>query len=242
MNKNLALSLMTGLLLLGLLGTACQGDSVTVATQQAENLGISVTGEGKASGSPDVVVLTLGVSVLAPTVREARDQAADAMNKVIDSLKGNGVQDEDIQTSQFMIQPEYDFREGEQSLRGYRLTNVVTAKLRDIDRTGEVLDEVAAAGGDLTQVQGINFTLDDPDELRDEAREEAVGDAKAKAQRLADLSGVDLGDVISISESFSAPPIPFARDAFAETEQGATPIEAGELDVILTVEVVYAID
>jgi uncharacterized protein YggE len=242
MNKNLALFLMAGLLLLGLLGTACQGDSVTVATQQAENLGISVTGEGKASGSPDVVVLTLGVSVLAPTVREARDQAADAMNKVVDSLKGNGVQDEDIQTSQFTIQPEYDFREGEQSLRGYRLTNVVTAKLRDIDRTGEVLDEVVAAGGDLTQVQSINFTLDDPDELRDEAREEAVGDAKAKAQRLADLSGVDLGEVISISESFSAPPIPFARDAFAETGQGATPIEAGELDVILTVEVVYAID
>jgi hypothetical protein len=242
MNKNLAILLVAGLLLFGLLGAACEGDSVTVATQQAENLGISVTGEGKASGSPDVVVLTLGVSALAPTVKEARDQAAGAMSGVVDSLKGNGVEDKDIQTSQFSIYPEYDFREGEQSLRGYRLTNIVTAKLRDIDRTGEVLDEVVAAGGDLTQVQSISFTIDDPDELRDEAREEAVADAKAKAERLAELAGVDLGKVISISESFSAPPIPIARDALAETGGAQTPIETGELDVELTVAVVYAIE
>ncbi|MDI6857288.1 MAG: SIMPL domain-containing protein [Dehalococcoidia bacterium] len=243
MNRNIALSFAAGLLLFGLLGAACRGDEVTVATEQAQNLGIAVTGEGKASGPPDVVVLTLGVSVLAPTVKEARDQATDAMSKVVDSLKSNGVEDKDIQTSQFSIYPEYDYREGEDTLRGYRLTNVATAKLRDIDRTGEALDEAVAAGGDLTNVQGISFTIDDPDELRDQAREEAVADAKAKAERLAELSGVGLGKVISISESFGAPPpIPLARDAIAESGEGATPIEPGELDVVLTVEVVYAID
>jgi hypothetical protein len=200
-----------------------------------------VTGEGKASGAPDVVVLSLGVSVLAPTVKEARDQAADAMTKVVDFLKGNGVDEKDIQTSQFSIYPEYDYRADQQTLRGYRLSNIVTAKLRDIDKTSDVLDSVVEAGGDVTQVQGISFTIDDPDELRDVAREEAVADAKAKAERLAELSGVNLGKVISISESFGTPPIPLAREADL-AEAPSTPIEPGEMDVTLNVEVVYAID
>ncbi len=193
MRKQIAVLSIAGLLVLGLLSAACEGDKVTVANQQAESLGITVSGEGKVSGAPDVAVLTLGVSALAPSVKDARDQAATAMKGVTDSIKGNGVDEKDIQSSQYSIYPEYDYRNDTQELRGYRVTNIATVKIRDIDNTSKIIDDAAAAGGDLTQVQGINFTIDDPDELRDEAREEAVKDAKAKAERLAELAGVKLG-------------------------------------------------
>ncbi len=92
MNRYIAILSIAGLLLLALLGAACEGNKVSVANQQAESLGISVSGEGKVSGAPDIAVLTLGVSALAPSVKDARDQAATAMNGIVDSIKGNGVE------------------------------------------------------------------------------------------------------------------------------------------------------
>ncbi len=244
MRRYIALLSIAGLLLLALLGAACEGDKVTVATQQAQSLGISVSGEGKVSGAPDIAVLTLGVSALAPSVKDARDQAATAMNGVVDSIKGNGVDGKDIQSTQFSIYPEYDYTGNTQELRGYRVTNIVTAKVRNIDDTSKVIDDAVAAGGDLTEVQSLDFTIDDPSKLQDEARAEAVKDAQTKAERLADLAGVKLGKPISISESGAAPPLPLSRDAgAAELGGGApTPIEPGEMEVTLDVQVLYAIE
>ncbi|MGD0765113.1 MAG: SIMPL domain-containing protein [Dehalococcoidia bacterium] len=228
---------------LALLGTAC-GDKVTVAAaQQNETRGITVNGEGKVTGQPDTAVLTLGVSALAPTVADARDQAASAMQKIIDSMKGNGVADKDIQSTQFSIQPEYDYTNGQQKLTGFRVTNIVVAKVRDINSTGKVLDDAVAGGGDLTQVQSLDFTIDQPEALQDQARELAMNDAKAKAQRFADLAGVTLGDPISIQEGSATPPGPLTNGANFGSAAGqtATPIQPGELNVDLTVNVVYAI-
>jgi hypothetical protein len=242
MRRYIALLSIAGLLLLALLGAACEGDKVTVATQQAQSLGISVSGEGKVSGAPDIAVLTLGVSVLAPSVKDARDQAASAMNGVVDSIKGNGVDGKDIQSTQFSIQPEYDYRGDTQELRGYRVTNIVTAKLRNIDNASKIIDDAVAAGGDLTQVQGIDFTIDDPDKLQDEARGEAMKDAQTKAERLADLAGVKLGKPISISESGAPSPMPLSRNAAELGGEASTPIEPGEMEVTLDVQVLYAIE
>ncbi len=233
-----------GLLLLALLATACEGDEITVASQQGEAQGISVSGEGNAFGAPDLAVLTLGVSALEPSVKEARDQAASAMEKVVDSLKDNGVDEKDIQSTRFSIQPEYDYTRDGQELLGYRVTNIVTAKVRDIDSTGEALDDAVAAGGDLTEVQGISFTIEEPDALQDEAREEAMEDAKVKAERLAELAGVKLGKPISIREYSNAPPVSYERAPMplGEAEDVATPIEAGELEVALSIDIVYVIE
>jgi len=245
MRKYIALLSIAGLLLLALLGAACEGNEVAVATQQGESMGISVGGEGKVSGAPDVAVLSLGVTALAPTVKDARDQAATAMNGIVDSIKGNGVDAKDIQSTQFSIYPEYTWRDDNQVLTGYRVTNMVTAKIRDIDNTSKVIDDAAAAGGDLTQIQGITFTIDDPAKLRDEARQEAVADAKAKAKRLAELSDVGLGKVMSISETFSGPSVTRSYGGLVPPSTGPggpTTIETGEMDVIVTVQVVYAIE
>jgi uncharacterized protein len=203
---------------------------------------IQITGIGSISGEPDIVILTLGVSVERKTVKEARDEAAEAMTLVLDSLKANGVADKDLRTQHFSINQQFDFIRGQQVFRGYAVTNIVSATIRNLDVIGQSIDDAAAAGGDLVRVHSIQFAIDDPKSLQMEARIAAMRDALAKAQTLATEGGVTLGKPISISEGGFAipPPIPFARDASAEGI--ATPIQPGQLDVSVTVNVIFAIE
>jgi uncharacterized protein len=214
-------------------------------TPQDQVRGITVSGEGKVSGEPDLALITIGVSTLRPTVAEARDAAATALTGILDSMRATGVADDDIQTSQLSIYPEYDYNDGNQRLRGFRVNNTVTAKLRDIDATSDVVDGAITAGGDETTIQSIAFTIDNPESLRQQAREAAVADAKKKAETLASASGVQVGQPVNISESGGyQPPIAYDRAAGAdESLQPApsTPIEPGELDVIINVSVTWEI-
>jgi hypothetical protein len=225
----------------------CGGDTTRIENTPPDQVrGITVSGEGKVSGEPDLALITVGVSTLRPSVAEARDAAATALTAVLDSMRANGVADDDLQTSQLSIYPEYDYDDGTQRLRGFRVSNTVTAKLRDIDRTSEVVDGAITAGGDETTIQGITFTIDNPESLRQQAREAAVADAKRKAETLAAASGVEVGEPINITESGGyQPPIPYAERAVgADDLQGApsTPIEPGELDVIINVSVTWEIN
>jgi uncharacterized protein YggE len=234
---------MAGLALLGLALVGCESQDTITVTPAGQAEGISVSGSGSAFGAPDVAVLQMGVSVLKPSVKEAREEAASAMQDVLDSMKDNGIDDDDIQTTHFSVYAEYDYRNDRQELRGFRVTNIVTAKLRDIDKTGDVLDDVIEAGGDLVEVQSVSFTIDDPDELRKEARAEAVDDARQKAETLADLVGVKLGKPLAISESSGAMPISYrAVDELEAAPEAPTPIEVGELEVSIDVQIVYAIE
>jgi uncharacterized protein YggE len=207
--------------------------------------GITVAGEGKVSGKPDLALITLGVSTLRPTVAEAREAAGAALTGMIDSMKRNGVADKDIQTQQLSIYPEYDYTGSQQTLRGFRVSNTVSAKLRNIDNTSKVVDDAVAAGGNETTIQGIAFTIDNPESLRQQAREAAVADAKEKAKTLASASGVDVGNPIVISETGGyQPPIAYDRAAGAASAPEAnasTPIQPGELDVVINVSVTWEI-
>lgn len=213
----------------------------TVIQQPPQATGLSVTGEGRVKSSPDVAEVTLGVSFEAGTVAEARERAAEAMTAMIEALKANEVDKKDIQTAQFSIEPQYDYEDGRQRLRGYRATNIVTAKIRDIDATGDVIDAAVQAGGDAAQVQALRFTIDDPAELQNEARRLAMENAREKAEVLAGAGGVELGDVVNVSESVSGfpPPIPFAAREALGPATDTTPIEAGELEVVVTVSVLF---
>lgn len=235
--------ILAGVVGLALLAAACTKESVEVQPA-AQVHGISVSGTGEASGAPDLALIDLGVSAEAKTVEEARDTAAEAMNDVLDAIKDDGVADEDIQTRQFRIEPEYEYPDGERVLTGFRVTNIVQVKVRDLDRVSQVIDDVADAAGDVVQVQSLSFTIDEPEALRAEAREEAMADARAKAESLADLAGVKLGEPLSINESIvGVPPMPYLEAAPAG-RGGAevTPIEPGELEVSVSVDVLYAID
>ena len=127
---------------------------------------------------------------------------------------------------------------------GYRVTNTVTASIRDIEKAGTVIDAVALAGGDLTRINSIYFSIDDPTPYQKEARDEAMNDAKNKAEQLASLSGVKLGKPTYISENFYAPSIYRYDVPMKEAGMSSAPstiISPGEMDITLNVQVTYAI-
>ena len=232
--------------MLSMVAATCGDTTIRTEGNSPPTNGISVSGNGKSTGKPDLAQIQLGVSSIAPTVQEARDKASTALDAMIKTLKSNGVAEKDIQTQQFSISPEYDYRDNQQLLRGFRVNNVVTVKVRDINKTSKVVDDAVNAGGNETQIQGIFFTIDNPDELKTQAREKAVADAKAKAETLARAAGVQVGDAITISEGGYSPPIYDARQSFnavsaPDTGGPATPIQPGELDVSVDVSVTFAI-
>ncbi len=230
--------------LLALTATACsQGVQAQVPEgPTGSDTGISVSGQGEVSGAPDVLTLDLGVSVLRDTVSAAAGDAADLAEALIASLTGRGVAREDIRTSNYSIYPEYDYREDRQTIRGYRVTNTVSVRIRDLGNAGEVIDAAVAAGGDDVVVNSLGFDLEDNQGLVRQAREAAWEDARAKAEQLADLAGVQLGSPLSIAETFApTPPIIYEEYAYAAEADAATPIEPGQLSVTVTVEVRFAI-
>ena len=214
-------------------------------TQQA---GIWVGGSGRVVVTPDLVLLTLGVEARADTVELARSQAATAMAAIIAVLTGSGIQEQDIRTQYFSIQPEYvwDDVARRQEIVGYRVSNTVSVKVRDLEGVGTLIDDVASAGGDLVRINNISFTIENPEQYAAQAREAAVQDAMAKAQQFAQLTGVTLDRLVYIAESSAS--VPMARQfdgpslAFAEAKAAPpTPISGGEVDIIIRIQAVFSI-
>ena len=226
-----------------LLGAACTTEVRNEGGAVAEP-SLSVTGEGRVSAAADVAVLDVGVSVVRDSVGEARADAAEAMEAVRASLRASGVADGDVVTVQFNVFPEFDFREEGQTLRGFRVTNVVSARIRDIDDASRVIDEAIVTAGDNVVVNNISFTIDDSTALADQARELAIEDARRKAQVLADLAEVELGDLLNVGESGGAgpPALAFAEAALPRGGGGPTPIDGGEVTVALSVFLTFAIE
>ena len=215
---------------------------ITVNTSQEATSGISVSGMGEVTGTPDTVEVGLGVSVLGETVDQAATTAAEKAQALIDALTSNGVAEEDITTTDYSIYPEYDYSTNEQRLIGYRVSNTVKAKIRDLDSTGAVLDAATVAGGDDVVVNGLSFSIEDNDELVAAAREAAWNDAMAKATQLAELSGQTLGEATTITETVSMPPIPIPYAAEAADDRAlATPIEPGTSAVTITLQVQFGL-
>ncbi|MFH1639661.1 MAG: SIMPL domain-containing protein [Chloroflexota bacterium] len=210
----------------------------------SEQKGIWVSGVGKVTVTPDMALVSLGISAQAAGVADAQSQAASAMEKVMSALAGNGVDKKDIRTQQFSIEQvtRWDENSQQQVVLGYRVNNMVTVKIREIDTAGTIIDAVIAAGGDLTRINGISFTVDDPAPYYTEARDKAMADALAKAEQLAGLAEVKLGKPVYISESTPyapAVPAPIIRSEAATL--GGTSISAGEMEISLNVQVNYAI-
>ena len=242
--KNLKFLCLGVSILLAITLTGCEPQIVGTLLQP-ESGGIHVTGSGSVVGEPDMATLNLGVSVEKKTVAEAREAAAVAMTAVIGALKANDVAENDIQTERFSIHPQYDYTDNGRVLRGYRVNNTVSAKVRELEDLSEVIDTAAIAGGDIVVINSIQFMIEDTTPLQAQARSLAVKNAEAKAQTLAEASGVTLGKPITISETSRAvsPPIAYAEEAAlaADSARSTTPIEAGELTVTVNVTIVYEI-
>lgn len=225
---------------LAVVAVGCTSET-TIVDSGGQPEGITVTGEGSAFGEPDVAILTLGVEGNAATVAEARAQADASMEALRQALTDGGVADEDVQTSSFSIQPRYSTG-ADPEIVGFTVSNLVTVKIRDVDATGELIDSAATAGDDNTRVESLAFTIDDPSTLEDQAREEAMAEARGKAETLAGAGDVALGAPRSISEGGGAIPLAFEEAALYQTADAATSIDAGQLEVRVTVTVVYGLD
>lgn len=237
----------------GLVG--CSSDGVALSGETSnlkvsldgQQEGIWVSGEGKVPVVPDVAILNLGIEAQEMTVAEAQAAANAAMAAVMDALEAAGIDEKDIQTQYFNIQKvtRWDNDKQYEVVIGYRVTNTVTVKVRDIDNTGAVIDAVVAAGGDLTRINSISFTVDDPSPYYEEARVAAVNDAKAKAEKLAETAGVDLGKPQYITESSYVPTVYrdyYTGEAAVPAPTVPTSISPGEMDVTVNVSIGYAID
>jgi uncharacterized protein YggE len=230
-----------GAVVLATAAVACT-DNTTIREAGNNQEGISVSGTGTVLGEPDIALVTLGVEADADSVGEARTRAAEAMDGMIAALKDGGVADEDLQTTSFSVQPRYDYTNGRATLLGFTVTNRVTAKIRNIDDTGDLVDAAIVAGGNLARVDNLVFTIDDSTALQEEARRKAVADARSRAETLADAGGVELGDARAITESGDVGAFDFAERGLAlpaAADLAASPIQVGELEVRVDVQVVF---
>ncbi len=238
------LALIGAALLLTGCSSSLENTSPTTVSTTTQPEGIAVTGLGKISVVPDVVVLRLGIEVSAPTVGEAYSEASDTMDKVLAALRSAGLEDKDLQTVNFSIYPIYSQERsitGEREVTGYRVANFVNARVSPIDRVEQVLIDMTAAGGDAARVQNVQLQVDDPDALDSQLRELALEDAKAKADQIAQLTGVTLGEVTYVQEGSVPPPISPLYGAFAAEAKSASSISPGETELSLQLSVVYSL-
>ncbi len=273
------------------------------SANDSTGLGILAVGSGRATSAPDLALLRLGVESLASTVGEARTTAAEAMTAVVASVKEDGVEEKDIQTGYFSIQPRYTgrevtrcievvtsddateqdtteqgtteqgaagqegtsqegtkqegaltpaedqecFQEYQSVITGYQVSNNVTVIIRDLETIDDAIDGAVEAGGDNIRFNGLSFSLEDTSTLKDDARTAAVTDLKGRAEHLATLSGVGLGDLVYIAEVGRIDP-PVVRAEFALSKAAAdfgggvsTPISPGEVSIEVSVQGQYLI-
>jgi len=226
-------------------GTPSNGGNVNVALNSQQQ-GVWVNGEGKVTVVPDVAILTLGIESQESAVADAQTKASEAMDKVMQSLKAQGIADKDIQTQYFNISQITNWYDNKEEVTGYRVTNTVTIKVRDVEKAGTVIDAVVVAGGDMTRINGINFTVDEPAPYYVQARELAITHATAKAKELAEKTGIKLGKVTYITES-SNNYGPIYRnyvmsDSALAVPAITTPVSIGQLEITATVQIAYEID
>ncbi len=243
----LVISLALVLGVVGLVGCSPGSTSVEAINVRSQQEGIWVAGEGKVTVVPDIATLRLGIEAQEASVAQAQTNASEAMYKVMTALTDSGVAEKDIQTQYFSIRQvtRWDREKEEEIVIGYRVSNMVIAKIRDIDKAGSIIDAVVVAGGDLTRIDSLGFTVDDPSAYYEEARQKAMADAKAKAEQMAKLAGVKLGKPTYISEGIQVPPI-YPRAVYEAVPAPAAapappPISPGETEISLTVQIAYAI-
>ena len=217
------------------------------------NSGIWVTGQATLEIPADVAQVSIGVESRETTVSAARQNAAAAMEKVLSAIKENGVSEDDIVTTNFNIYPQTIWvevsdalgRHSEPRITGYTVSNTVQITVRDIDNLSPVVDTAATAGGDLIRINSIQFTVDDSSAFGAQMRQQAAADALAKADVYARAMGVTLGQLVYLTEIGSD--VPMAR-SFPQAEMAAmdsgfksTPISAGDVNLSVTVQAVFAI-
>jgi len=241
------ISILLGILLIsGLLLSGC-----ALAAQSAKpnpDRTITVVGSGEATAKPDKAYFYAGVEVTADTVQEATRRNNEVMQAIVAALTDRGVEEKDIQTSNFSVSLERGTerfpmsekaKAGEEQPR-YRVSNMVQVTVWDIEKVSELLDATINAGAN--NIWGVTFTISETESLESEARAKAMQDARARAEELAALAGVSLGRIVSVSENVTGIPVLPVAVEKAAGMGGGPAISPGEASVRMRVQVSYAIE
>ena len=225
-----------------LLAIAVIGFSGTAAAEEGVR-SITVIGQGEAAGPPDRASINAGVQTLAPSVAESTGENQAIIERIMGSLRDEGIDDKDIQTADYSVWPEQqpDPRgTGEMTISGYRVNNTVRITVKDIERLGQVIAAVTTAGANA--IHGIGFSVEDSAALEARARTAAMADARSRAEALADLAGVKLGKVLGISMTPGGNYPMFMGGRMDMAVSASVPgISSGQLSVNVQVQVTYEI-
>lgn len=240
------IGVLAGALLIAVLAIGALGANLLMGPgrAQAQTVGvtgmrqITVVGTGESRIKPDMATVQIGVETAAATSQEALAQNTAQANAIIEQIKQLGVEEKDIQTSNFNIYPNYDTN-GRQ-ITGYTVSNMVSVTIRSLDSAGDLLDKVVQAGAN--RIYGVSFGVADTNAVMAQARDAAVADARARADLLAKAGGATVGQLLVITESIgSQPPLPvlMGRAEAAQAADSAVPIQSGEQVFSAQVQVTY---
>lgn len=198
-----------------------------------------MVGEGKVDVTPDTASINAGISVTnAASVQAAQNQVDTINNKIIAEMTALGIEKKDIQTSNYSVNPNYNY-DGVRSIDGYNANAQVSIKTQQLDLVSQIISKATEAGAN--EIYGVNFSIDDPSKFREQARDEAIANAKEQAKKLADQLGIELGDITNIVEADQGGPVPYLRSAAMEGAGGGggPAIEPGTQTVQSTVTLFF---
>ncbi|SDZ86964.1 SIMPL domain-containing protein [Microbulbifer marinus] len=224
--------------LLALLATACGGDR---APAERGTL-VSISASGEASKAPDIARISAGVVTEAEDSEKAMRDNAEQMDKLLKAIKKAGIDDKDVQTSGISLSPRYDYQQGRKpQITGYMARNTVSIKVREMEKLGDVLDDLAAAGAN--QINGPSLEIGEPEPVMAEARKQALEKAQARAEDYAKSLDMKVRRIVSVSESGNVGiPRPMMRAEMAAKDSAGTPVAPGETTLTVNLDLVFELE
>jgi uncharacterized protein YggE len=215
---------------------ACDAKSGPAPAAEGSVRQVTVVGEGKVRGTPDTVTVSAAIESIAPDASSALDQTNQRMSAVTDAVANQGIDRKDISTTGITLAPQY----GDNSvIVGYQASNSIEVKVRKLDAASPAILAIQNAGGNATRINSVNLSIEDDSQLVKDARAGAFNDAKNRAEQYAQLSGLDLGKVSSITEAGANVPPPTPMPRFDATAAAGVPISPGQQTVGFSVTVVW---
>lgn len=230
-----------GLVVAGLAGCdAAQSTSgpSLIPTPDPNTRQVTVVGEGEVQGTPDTLTANVSIEFTAPDATAAMNQTSVRQQAVIDALVGSGVDKADIATTNVSLQPQFGAGTNNPTIIGYQAGNSISVKIRRLDAASQALALIGTTGGDATRINSVSYSIEDDSQLVKDARTRAFDDAKDRAEQYAQLSGLTLGDVMSISESAATTPVP-PPTPMPRAAMEAVPLEPGQQSVAFSVTVIW---
>jgi uncharacterized protein YggE len=228
-----------GLAIAGLSGCDASSKSgpAIIPTASPDTRQVTVVGSGEVQGTPDTLTANVAIQAAAPDVTSAMNQTSDRMQAVINALTSSGIDRNDIATTNVTLQPQYGGGDNP-AIIAYQASNSINVKIRNLNNASQTLGLIGTTGGDATRINSVSYAIDDDSQLVKDARTRAFDDAKDRAEQYAQLSGLTLGKVISISESAGTPPSPTPAP-MPRAAMEAVPVEPGQQTVSFSVTVIW---